>query len=365
MANKLTFLEKRISNIEELLRTLVPKLCGMGDYNILSQLFPFEEENNKKFYVINNITGNNIQFYEKDPYKHFSHWTGSGSANFYEMNHSKVQEEYTQQYNCKRLIQILEEVKEEKNKIKNYKHKKYLSSFRWVALFNSVKFREIEKEKEKQKIISEIRANEIQKLREDIRKEIAAEFHNKSTINLIDDPPFINELVNNINCNDNNNDTEERSDNQSRPSSSDVDIDAQIAASLVAEDDSQIAAAIATADLDAQIAASLVAEDDTCSDSDIESVPVLASKSENNYEASKVAAECCLKNKYTPKKKKTTGYILFSNTMRDDTKAQLAEKNPGEKVKNTEVITEMAKMWKALSEDEQKGWSEQAAAQQC
>mgnify|MGYP002003555947 CR=1 FL=1 len=66
-----------------------------------------------------------------------------------------------------------------------------------------------------------------------------------------------------------------------------------------------------------------------------------------------------------PKKKKTTGYILFSNTMRDDTKAQLAEKNPGEKVKNTEVITELGKMWKALTEDEQKGWSEQAAAQQC
>jgi hypothetical protein len=64
-----------------------------------------------------------------------------------------------------------------------------------------------------------------------------------------------------------------------------------------------------------------------------------------------------------PKKKKTSGYILFSNTMRDDTKTQLGEKNQGEKVKNTEVITELGKMWKALTPEEQKGWNEQAAAQ--
>ena len=60
-----------------------------------------------------------------------------------------------------------------------------------------------------------------------------------------------------------------------------------------------------------------------------------------------------------PKKKRTSGYILFSNANRDEVKERLAE-DADEKPKNTEVMKELAKMWKELGDDEKEVWNTKA-----
>ena len=59
-----------------------------------------------------------------------------------------------------------------------------------------------------------------------------------------------------------------------------------------------------------------------------------------------------------PKKKRTSGYILYSNSMRDEVKEALTL--DGEKPKNPDIMRELAKNWKALSEDEQEVWKAKA-----
>ena len=59
-----------------------------------------------------------------------------------------------------------------------------------------------------------------------------------------------------------------------------------------------------------------------------------------------------------PKKKRTSGYILYSNANRDEVKEALTE--DGEKPKNPDIMRELAKNWKALSEDEQEVWKAKA-----
>ncbi len=59
-----------------------------------------------------------------------------------------------------------------------------------------------------------------------------------------------------------------------------------------------------------------------------------------------------------PKKKRVSGYILFSNANRDDVKEKLVEGD--EKPKNTEVMKELAKMWKELGDDEKEVWNAKA-----
>ena len=56
-----------------------------------------------------------------------------------------------------------------------------------------------------------------------------------------------------------------------------------------------------------------------------------------------------------PKKKRgLTGYLLFSKEKRPEVKEELGE------VKPTEVVTEVAKRWKALTEEERAAWNERA-----
>ena len=56
-----------------------------------------------------------------------------------------------------------------------------------------------------------------------------------------------------------------------------------------------------------------------------------------------------------PKKKRgLTGYLLFSKEKRPEVKEELGE------VKPTEVVTEVAKRWKALTEEERTAWNERA-----
>ena len=61
-----------------------------------------------------------------------------------------------------------------------------------------------------------------------------------------------------------------------------------------------------------------------------------------------------------PKKKRISGYILYSNTTRDEVKDALSV--DGEKPNNPDVMRELAKKWKALSAEEQGVWNEKAKA---
>ena len=60
-----------------------------------------------------------------------------------------------------------------------------------------------------------------------------------------------------------------------------------------------------------------------------------------------------------PKKKRANGYIVFSNAHRDEVKAKLSEESE-EKPKNTEVMKELAKMWKELNDEERDAWTTKA-----
>ena len=59
-----------------------------------------------------------------------------------------------------------------------------------------------------------------------------------------------------------------------------------------------------------------------------------------------------------PKKKRISGYILYSNANRDEVKEALTV--DGEKPKNPDIMRELAKNWKALSEEEQEVWKAKA-----
>ena len=64
-----------------------------------------------------------------------------------------------------------------------------------------------------------------------------------------------------------------------------------------------------------------------------------------------------------PKKKRgVSGYLVFAKEMRATAKDSLVE-NGNETPKPTEVLTEVAKMWRELSEDEKSVWNEKAKEQ--
>ena len=59
-----------------------------------------------------------------------------------------------------------------------------------------------------------------------------------------------------------------------------------------------------------------------------------------------------------PKKKRTSGYILYSNAHRDEVKESLTEGD--EKPKNTDIMKKLAENWKALEDDEKEKWNSKA-----
>ncbi len=59
-----------------------------------------------------------------------------------------------------------------------------------------------------------------------------------------------------------------------------------------------------------------------------------------------------------PKKKRVSGYIIFSNANRDDIKTKLSTGD--EKPKNTEVMKGLAAMWKELNDEEREEWNSKA-----
>ena len=63
-------------------------------------------------------------------------------------------------------------------------------------------------------------------------------------------------------------------------------------------------------------------------------------------------------NEDKPKKKRTSGYILYSNANRDEVKEALMEGD--EKPKNTDIMKKLAAQWKELSDDERDQWNNKA-----
>ena len=59
-----------------------------------------------------------------------------------------------------------------------------------------------------------------------------------------------------------------------------------------------------------------------------------------------------------PKKKRTSGYILYSNAHRDEVKESLTEGD--EKPKNTDIMKKLAENWKLLGDDEREKWNTKA-----
>ena len=64
-----------------------------------------------------------------------------------------------------------------------------------------------------------------------------------------------------------------------------------------------------------------------------------------------------------PKKKRTSGYILYSNANRAEVKERLLEEAGEDKPKNGAAMTELGRMWKELDEDEKAIWNEKAKEQ--
>jgi hypothetical protein len=66
-----------------------------------------------------------------------------------------------------------------------------------------------------------------------------------------------------------------------------------------------------------------------------------------------------------PKKKRVSGYILFQKAMRDDVVHTLKEalEEADAKVKQSDVMSELGKMWKALDDEEREEWNDKAAEQ--
>ena len=56
-----------------------------------------------------------------------------------------------------------------------------------------------------------------------------------------------------------------------------------------------------------------------------------------------------------PKVKRTTGYILFGKAERDNVVTHLSLSD--DKPKNTEIMTEIARLWKALDQTERDEWN--------
>ena len=63
-----------------------------------------------------------------------------------------------------------------------------------------------------------------------------------------------------------------------------------------------------------------------------------------------------------PKKKRVSGYILYQKVMRESAVETLEENRDDDagKIKQSEVMSELGKMWKALDDEERQAWNEKA-----
>ena len=68
---------------------------------------------------------------------------------------------------------------------------------------------------------------------------------------------------------------------------------------------------------------------------------------------------------HNPKTKKVSGYILFSKAMRENATEKLRSKIDDDhaKIKSTDIMKELARMWNELSEEHKQPWNTQANQQ--
>ena len=84
-----------------------------------------------------------------------------------------------------------------------------------------------------------------------------------------------------------------------------------------------------------------------------------AKKEKKTKKTKKAKDETSSDDEDKPKKKRgPSGYILFSNANREDASAKLLVGD--EKPKNTEVMKQLAQMWRALDDEEKRVWNDKA-----
>ena len=67
-----------------------------------------------------------------------------------------------------------------------------------------------------------------------------------------------------------------------------------------------------------------------------------------------------VENDDKPKQKRLSGYLLFSKVTRDEVKQELFG---DDKPKNSEIMVELGKRWKALEDDDREDWNRKAKEQ--
>ena len=87
----------------------------------------------------------------------------------------------------------------------------------------------------------------------------------------------------------------------------------------------------------------------------VEAVPVAKEKPAKK---AKVVKKEVISEEEKPKKKRTSGYLLYSADTREAVKTKLT--TDGAKLKNQDIMTELGAMWKALSEEERTKWNDKA-----
>jgi len=87
----------------------------------------------------------------------------------------------------------------------------------------------------------------------------------------------------------------------------------------------------------------------------VEAVP---DAKEKPAKKAKVAKKEVIAEEEKPKKKRTSGYLLYSADTREAVKTKLT--TDGAKLKNQDIMTELGAMWKALSEEERTKWNDKA-----
>jgi hypothetical protein len=87
-------------------------------------------------------------------------------------------------------------------------------------------------------------------------------------------------------------------------------------------------------------------------------VEVVPDVKEKPIKKAKVVKKEVISEEEKPKKKRTSGYLLYSADTREAVKTKLT--TDGAKLKNQDIMTELGAMWKALSEEERTKWNEKA-----
>jgi hypothetical protein len=87
-------------------------------------------------------------------------------------------------------------------------------------------------------------------------------------------------------------------------------------------------------------------------------VEAVSDAKEKPTKKAKVVKKEVIAEEEKPKKKRTSGYLLYSADTREAVKTKLT--TDGAKLKNQDIMTELGAMWKALSEEERTKWNDKA-----